>query len=126
VEVCPGGVGVAMNEKQRELVRKILEINRDFAVIPDHERGFRREGEKNRVYAELRVFNGQPQLVVFYGKVRYTWNIVPRDEPNPMKALKRITGYKGIQSIPPELLKEVGLGNDALALWAEMLRERGV
>lgn len=115
-----------MEEKQRALVLRILEMNRDYAIVPDQPRGFRREGEKNRVYAELRVFNGQPQLVVFYGKTRYTWNIIAREEPTPMKALKRITGYKGVESIPPEILKEAGIGNDALALWAEMLRGRGI
>lgn len=115
-----------MEENQRRIIREILEFNRDYAIVPDQTRGFRREGGKPKVYAELRVFNGNPQLIVFYGKVRYTWNIVAREEANPMKALKRITGYKGIESIPPELLKDVGISDDARKLWAEMLKERGV
>ena len=114
-----------MNEKQREMVRKILEFNRDFRIVSDQERGFRREGQKDRCYAELRIFNGLPQLIFFYGKTRYTFNITPREEPDLMKALKRVKGFKGVENIPPEIFAELGFNKETLKLWAEMLRERG-
>lgn len=126
MEVRPVGAGDFMEAKQREMVRKILEFNRDYRLSEDRQRGFRNEGQKDRCYAELRIFNGQPQLVFFYGKRRYTFLILPRDEPDTMKALKRVKGFKGIQAIPPEILKDLGFSKETLALWAEMLEEWGV
>lgn len=88
-----------------DIVDTILELNKGFSIRRDAQRHFRREGEKPKVYAELRVFNGRPQLVFFYGKQRYTFNLVEREKPDNSKALMRITGYNGIDSIAPDLLE---------------------
>ncbi|MDD3906491.1 MAG: hypothetical protein PHS46_08245 [Candidatus Omnitrophica bacterium] len=103
----------------------IMEMNREYALAPDTERGFKREGHKERVEAFVRVFNGQPQLVFFYGKTRYTFNFVTRGEQNPTAALMSILGYRGIDSIPSEILHEY-FTKETIDMRREMLKLRGV
>ncbi len=113
-----------MDESQKQLVKVILDLNRLYDIQPDIKRGFKREGEKERVDVQLRVFNGQPQIAIFYGKVRYTYNLVSRKEPNNTAALMALLGYKGVDAIPPDLLAD--FNKEAVAMRKEMLRERGV
>lgn len=57
----------------------ILFFNSRYSIRQeDSLKHFRRQGEKEKVQAELRLFNGKPQLVVFYGKTRYTFKIWQR------------------------------------------------
>jgi hypothetical protein len=103
----------------------ILFFNTKYSIRQeDSLKHFRRQGEKATVQAELRLFNGKPQLVVFYGKTRYTFKIWQRIEPQPHKALMRIVGYKGIESVEkPNLNKHFTEGEQKLR--AEMLRQKG-
>jgi hypothetical protein len=78
----------------------ILFFNTNYSVRQEGElKHFRRQGEKEKVQAELRIFNGKPQLIVFYGKTRYTFHIYQRTKPEPFKALMRIAGYKGMEGV---------------------------
>jgi hypothetical protein len=109
---------------QDKMAKAILEFNRDYMMIPDKERGFRREGQKDVVDVELRVFNGTPQVVVFYGKTRYTYNIFPRNAPDRTSALMKIMGYSGVDSLTEEC--KAMFPKEALDLRKRSLKQRGV
>ena len=85
---------------------------------------FRRQGEKETVQVELRLFNGKPQVIVFYGKTRYTFKVLERTPPQPHKALMRIVGYQGIDKVEKKNLDK-HFTDAEQKLRAEMLRERG-
>lgn len=90
-----------------EIQSAIFWLNKKYSIRKEDElKRFRRQGEKERVQAELRVFNGQPQLIVFYGKTRYTFHIFERVQPNPAKALLRITGFEGIERCDKRALQK--------------------
>jgi hypothetical protein len=94
-------------ENLYEVESMVIWFNKNYSIRKEDElKHFRRQGEKERVQAELRIFNGQPQLVVFYGKTRYTFNIFQRVQPNTAKALMRITGYKGMETIDKRALQK--------------------
>jgi hypothetical protein len=87
-------------EKLTAVQGMVLWFNTNYSIRQeDTLKHFRRQGEKDKVRAELRLFNGKPQLIVFYGKTRYTFKILQRAKPNELKALVRVVGYKGIASI---------------------------
>lgn len=104
----------------------ILFFNTKYSVRnEDSLKHFRRQGEKEKVRVEMRLFNGKPQVVVFYGKTRYTFKVWQRIKPEPHKALMRITGYQGIEKIAkPHLDKYFTEGEQKLR--AEMLSKAGV
>lgn len=107
-----------------DLIDVIVRLNRDFNLRPHKSAHYRNRGEKGRVDAELRLFNGNPQLIFFYGKRRYTFDIEPRKAPSTYPALKRIVGYKGIAEIRGALVpyfKKEDLDNRH-----NVLKQRGV
>jgi len=112
--------------ENKEIINLILRITGNYRMVPADTRSFKREGHKERVEPELRVFNGKPQLIVFYGKTRYTYNIVPRGKESKAAMLMSVTGYKGIENIPGDVLKALGFTETELELRKAMLAERGV
>jgi len=111
---------------EKELVRQILRIAGNYRIVPADTAAFKRKGLKEKVETELRVFNGKPQLIVFYGKTRYTYNLVSRNNEDKAAMLMSITGFKGIDSIPKEILEILGFSKTELELRRSMLKERGV
>jgi hypothetical protein len=106
----------------RELV---LWLNTTYRIERDKPRGFRREGEKDIVEAEVRLFNGQPQLVFFYGKTRYTFNLMKRREPDKVFALTQVKGFRGTEDIPLSILRKFFSDNE-IKLRAYWLKEKGI
>jgi hypothetical protein len=103
----------------------ILWFNNYYSIRQeDSIKHFRRQGEKEKVQVELRIFNGKPQVVVFYGKTRYTFKVLERTPPQPSKALMRIVGYKGMETINKGKLDHY-FSDAEQKLRAEMLRQRG-
>ena len=104
----------------------ILWFNTNYSIRPEEGlRHFRRQGEKDKVRVELRLFNGKPQVVVFYGKTRYTFKVLERTPPQPHKALMRITGYTGIARIAQGKLDKY-FSDAEQKLRAAMLSKEGV
>lgn len=104
----------------------ILWFNTNYSIREeDSLKHFRRQGEKEKVRVELRLFNGKPQVVVFYGKTRYTFKVLQRTPPKAHKALMRITGYQGIKGINQGKLDHY-FSDAEQKLRAEMLRLAGV
>jgi len=115
----PEGVGLS------DVQSLFLFFNTNYSIRQeDSLKHFRRQGEKDTVRAELRLFNGKPQLVVFYGKTRYTFKVLQRQPAEPHKALMRIVGYKGMEGIDKAKLDKYFTEGEQ-KLRAEMLRERG-
>lgn len=112
-------------ESLYEIQSAIFWLNKKYSVRQEHDlKRFKRQGEKEKVQAELRVFNGQPQLIVFYGKTRYTFNILERMQPKPAKALLRITGYEGIERCDKRALDR-HFTETELELRKQSLKDRG-
>lgn len=106
------------------LIDVIIRLNRDFCIRPHKSSHYRNRGEKGRVDAELRLFNGDPQLIFFYGKRRYTFDINPRKAPSTYPALKGICGYRGIAEIRGAVAPY--FNKDDLDAREAVLRRRGV
>jgi hypothetical protein len=104
----------------------ILWFNTNYSIRQeDGLKHFRRQGEKDKVRVELRLFNGKPQVVVFYGKTRYTFKVLERTPPQPHKALMRITGYTGIAKVNQGKLDRY-FSDAEQKLRAAMLSKEGV
>jgi hypothetical protein len=112
-------------EKLRQAQSLFLFFNKNYSVRNEVSlKHFKRQGEKDRVQVELRLFNGKPQVVVFYGKTRYTFKVLERTPAQPHKALMRIVGFKGIESVDKATMAKY-FTEPEQKLRAEMLRERG-
>ena len=112
-------------ESLYEVESMVIWFNKKYSIRKEDElKHFKRQGEKERVQAELRIFNGQPQLIVFYGKTRYTFNICERVKPNTAKALMRITGYEGIAKCDIRALQK-HFTDTEIELRRLSLKERG-
>lgn len=114
-----------MNEKEEKLLEAVVWFNTHFSVVPDTPKHFKREGVKDNVRAELRTFNGKPQLIIWYGKSQYRFNLVMRNEPKPVEALLRIYGYNGIENMPDRILQRF-FNESEIELRRRGLKERGV
>jgi len=104
--------------------RMLIWFNTNYSVRHANIGDFRRKGEKERVQAELRLFNGQPQLIFFYGKTRYTFDILQREKPNVIKALLRICGYEGTDKIDQKTLGDYFTPNE-VEMRKITLKDRG-
>lgn len=111
-------------DESLNLIDTIVRFNKYFQIKGHKSSHFKNRGEKERVDAELRLFNGNPQIVFFYGKRRYTFDIEPRKAPSTYPALKRIVGYRGIAEIRGALVPY--FKKEDLEHRHNVLKQRGV
>lgn len=100
----------------------ILWFNSNYRLVQNSTSG---QGDKDLVEAHLRLFNGEPQVMVFYGKTPYRFKAIPRDEVNTWAALNKITGRLGLVDLPPELLNKY-FTSEQLGKRDRELRNEGV
>jgi hypothetical protein len=82
-------------------------------------------GSKEGVRVYLKVFNGTPQIIFYFGKTPYTFVPRQRAAPMPYKALTSITGYQGIGAIAPGILAKYFTAQEIATRQAE-LKVKGV
>lgn len=84
-------------------------------------------GEKDKVRLELRLFNGQPQAIVWYGKTQYSFDVhLTKIEEQEARLLRKITGHDGIREAVHKLpVIQKLVKADKLEARTKELKERG-
>lgn len=121
--------GVPTEAEKEEAIRKLNKV-RDFILwfnsncyLENDERP--KQGEKENTQLELRLFNDMPQIVMFYGKTAYRFNVKGRDKPNSWEAARRCYGYEAFSRMPEEIIRK-HFQADQITARKSQLKDRGV